>query len=134
MRFKPDHTIFEVTDFHYDTVVVRLRELAFLNSGLLIGLKDERTGKGAEYQYKGGIVEFIKFLNQNKEALHAKPVFFSRERDNVSVEVAFQYNDSYAETLLSFVNNINTIEGGTHVGGSAPRSLGRSPTTRAAKA
>jgi len=117
VRFLPDNTIFEVKDYHYDTIAARLRELAFLNSGLVIGLKDERTGKTAEYLYKGGIVEFVKYLNQNKETLHAKPVFFSRERDNVSVEIAFQYNDSYAEALLSFVNNISTIEGGTHVGG-----------------
>ena len=117
VRFLPDATIFEESVFHWDTVAARLRELAFLNSGLIIQLKDERNGKSAEYQYKGGILEFVKFLNQNKEALHAKPVFFSRERDNVSVEVAFQYNDSYTEQLLSFVNNINTIEGGTHVGG-----------------
>jgi len=117
VRFKPDATIFETTDFHWDTITARLRELAFLNSGLAISLKDDRTGKTAEYMYKGGIVEFVKYLNQNKETLHGKPVFFNRERDNVSVEIAFQYNDSYTETLLSFVNNINTIEGGTHVGG-----------------
>jgi DNA gyrase subunit B len=117
VRFKPDSTIFEDTVFHWDTIAARLRELAFLNSGLTIHLKDERNGKTADYLYKGGIVEFVKYLNQNKESLHSKPVFFSRERDNVSVEVALQYNDSYAETLLSFVNNINTIEGGTHVGG-----------------
>jgi DNA gyrase subunit B len=115
--FKPDATIFEDTAFHWDTVAARLRELAFLNSGLSIHLKDERTAKSADYLYRGGIVEFVKYLNQNKEPLHSKPVFLTRERDNVSVEVAFQYNDSYAETLLSFVNNINTIEGGTHVGG-----------------
>jgi len=117
VRFKPDASIFEETVFHWDTIAARLRELAFLNSGLVIQLKDERNGKAAEYLYKGGILEFVKFLNQAKEALHAKPVFFSRERDNVSVEVAFQYNDGYTEQLLSFVNNINTIEGGTHVGG-----------------
>ncbi|MCC7215409.1 MAG: DNA topoisomerase (ATP-hydrolyzing) subunit B [Burkholderiales bacterium] len=117
VRFKPDATIFEETTFHYDTIAARLRELAFLNSGLTIHLKDERTDKTAEFFYKGGIVEFVKFLNTNKETLHNKPVFFSREGGNVSVEIAFQYNDSYGEALLSFVNNINTIEGGTHVGG-----------------
>ena len=117
VHFLPDATIFEETSYHWDTIAARLRELAFLNSGLIIRLKDERNGKAADYQYKGGILEFVKFLNQNKETLHGKPVYFSRERDNVSVEVAFQYNDSYAEQLLSFVNNINTIEGGTHVGG-----------------
>ncbi len=117
VRFKPDADVFEDTDFHWDTIAARLRELAFLNSGLTIRLHDAESGKNGEYFYKGGIVEFVKYLNQNKETLHSKPVFFSRERDNVSVEVAFQYNDGYAETLLSFVNNINTIEGGTHVGG-----------------
>ncbi|HTR97266.1 MAG TPA: DNA topoisomerase (ATP-hydrolyzing) subunit B [Candidatus Acidoferrales bacterium] len=117
VHFKPDASIFDQTTFHWDTVAARLRELAFLNSGLLIHLKDEGSGKSADYVYKGGIVEFVKYLNHAKETLHGKPVVFSRERDNVSVEVAFQYNDGYAEQLLSFVNNINTIEGGTHVGG-----------------
>ena len=116
VRFKPDSTIFEVHEYHFDTIASRLRELAFLNNGIAIHLIDNRTGKSHDYQYKGGIVEFVKFLNTNKEVLH-KPVSFSRERDNVSVEVAFQYNDTYSEVLLSFVNNINTIEGGTHVGG-----------------
>ncbi len=117
VRFLPDPQIFETTDFHWDTIASRLRELAFLNSGLTIRLRDERTGKSADYMAKGGIAEFVKFLNTNKDVLHAKPVVFSRERDNVTVEIAIQYNDSYTETLLSFVNNINTIEGGTHVGG-----------------
>jgi DNA gyrase subunit B len=117
VHFKPDAKIFEETTFHWDTVAARLRELAFLNSGLTIHLKDARANKLADFFYKGGILEFVKYLNQAKETLHAKPVFFSRERDNVSVEIAFQYNDGYTEQLLSFVNNINTIEGGTHVGG-----------------
>jgi DNA gyrase subunit B len=117
VRFKPDAGIFEVVDFHYDTIAARLRELAFLNSGLTISLHDARTGKSNEYLYKGGIVEFIRYLNTNKETLHAKPVFFSRERENVAVEVAFQYNDGYAETLFAYVNNIHTVEGGTHVVG-----------------
>ncbi len=117
VRFRPDSTIFEETVFHWDTIAARLRELAFLNSGLTIHLRDARHDKSADYFYKGGIFEFVKYLNQAKETLHSKPVFFSRERDNVSVEVAFQYNDGYAEQLLAFVNNINTIEGGTHVGG-----------------
>ena len=116
VRFKPDSTIFEVHEYHFDTIASRLRELAFLNNGIAIHLIDNRTSKTIDYQYKGGIVEFVKYLNTNKEVLH-KPVSFSRERDNVSVEIAFQYNDTYSEVLLSFVNNINTIEGGTHVGG-----------------
>jgi DNA gyrase subunit B len=117
VHFKPDAQIFETTEYHWDTIAARLRELAFLNSGLSIHLKDERSGKSADYFAKGGIAEFVKYLNTNKETMHAKPVVFSRERDNVNVEVAIQYNDTYTETLLSFVNNINTIEGGTHVGG-----------------
>jgi DNA gyrase subunit B len=117
VRFKPDPEIFETTEWHWDTIASRLRELAYLNSGLTIHLKDERTAKSVDYFAKGGITEFVKFLNTNKETLHAKPVVFSRERDNVAVEVALQYNDTYGETLLSFVNNINTTEGGTHVGG-----------------
>ena len=117
VRFHPDGTIFETTDFQWEIIASRLRELAYLNSGLTIHLFDERNEKTAEYFAKGGIAEFVKFLNTNKETLHGKPVVFQRERDNVAVEVAIQYNDTYSETLLSFVNNINTMEGGTHVGG-----------------
>jgi DNA gyrase subunit B len=115
VRFKPDVTVFEDIEYHYDTLATRMRELAFLNSGLTIRLLDEASGKSHDYSYKGGIIEFVKYLNQNKDVLHSKPVFFSRERERVSVEVAFQYNDSYAESVYSFVNNINTIEGGTHL-------------------
>jgi DNA gyrase subunit B len=114
-RFKPDGTVFTETEFHWDTLASRMRELAFLNSGLTIRLSDQRTGKSTEYAYKGGIVEFVKYLNQNKEVLHSKPVFFARDRDAISVQVALQYNDSYQESVYSFVNNINTIEGGTHL-------------------
>jgi DNA gyrase subunit B len=114
-RFKPDAKIFEEVTFHYDTLSGRLRELAFLNSGLTIQLTDARNGKTHEFHYKGGIVEFVKYLNQNKEVLHSRPVFFARERDDFSAEVALQYNDSYVESVHSFVNNINTIEGGTHL-------------------
>jgi len=114
-RFKPDGNIFEETSFHYETLAGRLRELAFLNSGLVIRLADARSGKTHDYCYRGGIVEFVKYLNQNKDALHSKPVAFSRDRDNVSVDVALQYNDTYLESVHSYVNNINTIEGGTHL-------------------
>ena len=114
-RFKPDAAIFEDTTFHWDTLAVRLRELAFLNSGLAITLADARTNKSTTYVYKGGILEFVKYLNQNKEVLHAKPVVFSRERDHVAVDIALQFNDSYAESVHTFVNNINTVEGGTHL-------------------
>jgi DNA gyrase subunit B len=126
-RFKPDVKIFSDTEFHYDTLAGRMRELAFLNSGLTIRLGDSRTNKSHEYFYKGGVVEFVKYLNQNKATLHAKPIFFARERDRVSVEVALQYNDTYQESVHSFVNNINTIEGGTHLIGfrsALTRSLG----------
>jgi len=114
-RFMPDSKIFTETTFQWDTLTGRLRELAFLNSGLSIKLADARSGKGTEFLYKGGIVEFVKYLNQNKEVLHSKPVFFARERDGVQAEIALQYNDTYAESVHSFVNNINTIEGGTHL-------------------
>jgi DNA gyrase subunit B len=114
-RFMPDARIFSETTYHYDTLAGRLRELAFLNSGLRIRLTDARVQKTHEFYYKGGIVEFVKYLNQNKEVLHPKPVTFARERDNVAVEVSLQYNDSYVESVHSFVNNINTVEGGTHL-------------------
>jgi DNA gyrase subunit B len=114
-RFKADPAIFPDTTYHYETLAGRMRELAFLNSGLTIRLVDARSGKSHEFYYKGGILEFVKYLNQNKEVLHGKPVSFARERDDVAVEVAFQYNDTYVEQVYSFVNNINTIEGGTHL-------------------
>ncbi len=114
-RFKPDASIFTDTAYHFDTLAGRMRELAFLNSGLTIRLADRHSGKSHDFFYKGGIVEFVKYLNQNKEVLHSRPVFFAREREGVSVEVALQYNDSYIESVHSFVNNINTIEGGTHL-------------------
>jgi DNA gyrase subunit B len=114
-RFLPDAKIFGDTSLHYDTLAGRLRELAFLNNGLKIRLTDARTGKTHDFQYKGGIIEFVKYLNQNKEALHPKPVTFSREREDVTVDVSLQYNDSYVESVHSFVNNINTTEGGTHL-------------------
>ena len=114
-RFMPDDQIFEDPTFHYDTLAGRMRELAFLNSGLTIRLADRRSGKSHDFVYKGGIIEFVKYLNQNKQVLHAKPIFFARERDRTSVEVALQYNDTYQESVHSFVNNINTVEGGTHL-------------------
>ena len=118
-QFKADANIFEETSFHWDTLAARFRELAFLNSGLKITLVDDRGEKQRKVEYfaKGGILEYVKYLNQNKSTLHAKPVYFTRVRDNTSVEVALQYNDSYAEGVHSFVNNINTIEGGTHLVG-----------------
>src|SRR5438477_7166763 len=115
--FLPDSTIFDTIEFNYDTLSQRLRELSFLNKGLTIQLKDERTNKQAEFHYTGGISEFIKHLNKNKEVLHAAPIYAEAERDNVHMEFALQYNDAYAENVFSFSNNINTVDGGTHLSG-----------------
>lgn len=117
VRFLPDKTIFEDINFNFDVLSNRLRELAFLNKGTLIGLKDERFGKHHDFCYEGGIVSFVEHLNHNKDVLQGKPVYIKEERDDVSVEVAFQYNDGYVETIFSFANNINTQEGGTHLTG-----------------
>jgi DNA gyrase subunit B len=115
ITFKPDADIFETTDFHYDTLSNRFRELAFLNSGLLIRIVDERVNKEQSFIYEGGIISFVEHLNKNKNPLHAKPIYVTKEKDGISVEVAIQYNDGYSETMYSFANNINTKEGGTHL-------------------
>jgi DNA gyrase subunit B len=117
ITFRPDPEILDSIEFNYDTLAQRLRELSFLNKGLTIRLKDERTGKQSEFHYTGGISEFIKHLNKNKEVLHATPIFAEAQRDEVSMEFALQYNDAYAETVFSFANNINTVDGGTHLSG-----------------
>jgi DNA gyrase subunit B len=117
ITFKPDSKIFETTDFHYDTLSNRLRELAFLNKGLSIRITDERVNKEQIFIYKGGIISFVEHLNKNKSVLHSKPIFISKEKDGITVDVAIQYNDGYSETLYSFANNINTKEGGTHLVG-----------------
>jgi DNA gyrase subunit B len=117
VRFHPDAKVFEETSFSFDTLSQRLRELAFLNSGVRIVIRDERTGKAHDFRYDGGIVEFVKYLNQTKTALHSRPVYFSQTRDETVVEFGLQYNDSYAENVYSFVNNIATTEGGTHLVG-----------------
>ncbi len=117
IRFKPDDTIFEVSEFNYDTLAHRIRELAFLNKGLTIQIIDERTGKDQEFFYEGGIVAFIEELNRNKRPLHSDPIYVTGEKDDIIVEVALQYNDSYSETIFSYANNINNIEGGTHLTG-----------------
>ena len=114
ITFFPDHTIFPDTNFHFDTLSSRLRELAFLNKGLHITLFDERTNKKQEFHYEGGIVSFVEFLDKNKSPLH-KVIYFQKERNMVKIEVAMQYNTSYQENIFSFANNINTIEGGTHL-------------------
>jgi DNA gyrase subunit B len=115
VTFKPDGEIFEMTEFSYDVLSQRLRELAFLNRGLKITISDERTEKSKEFIYAGGIVSFVEHLNKNKTILHPKPVYISGEKDGILAEVALQYNDSYSETLYTFANNINTREGGTHL-------------------
>ena len=115
--FKPDADIFEELDYSFDTLKQRLRELAYLNKGLMITLSDERTGDIKEYHIEGGIISFVEHLNRNKDVLHAKPIFIAGTKDTTMVEVAIQYNDSYIENMLTFVNNINTQEGGTHLSG-----------------
>jgi DNA gyrase subunit B len=113
--FKPDKKIFEKMDFSFDIIAARLRDLAFLNKGLKIELKDARSGKSAVYEYEGGIVTFVEFLNENKEPQHSKPIYFHKVRENIDVEIAIQYNSTYVENIFSYVNNIATIEGGTHL-------------------
>jgi DNA gyrase subunit B len=117
VRFKPDPKIFEEVSFSFDTLSNRLRELAFLNKGLKIVIEDERDERSHTFLYKGGIIEFIKHLNQNKTPIHPRVLFFEGRKDSIEVEVALQYNDGYQENLFSFANNINTREGGTHLTG-----------------
>ncbi|MDO8675301.1 MAG: DNA topoisomerase (ATP-hydrolyzing) subunit B [Candidatus Omnitrophota bacterium] len=120
VTFKPDRTIFkEVYSFSYDILAKRMRELAFLNKGISIKLIDQRAGKAKEneFLFKGGIVSFVEHLSQNKTPLHNKVFYFEKEKDNTGVEVAMQYNDSYNETVFSYANSINTVEGGTHLSG-----------------
>lgn len=114
-KFKPDPDIFESTEFSFDNLSQRLRELAFLNKGVQIEIHDEESDKSHIFKYDGGVVSFVEFLNQNKNTLHRKPVCFERQRDDFKVEVALQYNDGYAENIFSFVNSISTHEGGTHL-------------------
>lgn len=117
IRFKPDHQIFtETTEYSFDTLSQRLRELSFLNKGLLITIEDERSGKRNEFEYRGGIISFVEHLNKNKTPLH-DPIYFEGDRDTVHMEIAMQYNDSYSENTYTFANNINTYEGGTHLVG-----------------
>ena len=124
ITFKPDSTIMEATEFNFDTLAQRLRELAFLNRGLTITLTDERSEppRVHEFHYRGGIAEFIQHLNRGKSVLHDKPIYFDGDRDlpnggKLSMEIALQYNDGYSETVFAFANNINTVDGGTHISG-----------------
>lgn len=114
--FMADEEIFSKIKYNFDTLANRLRELAFLNQGLRLILKDERDGNSEEFYYKGGLVEFVKYVDQNRTALH-KPIYISGEREGVNVEIAFEYNDSYSDNIFSYCNNVNTIEGGTHLHG-----------------
>ncbi|MFW5880886.1 MAG: DNA topoisomerase (ATP-hydrolyzing) subunit B [Spirochaetota bacterium] len=119
VRFAPDTQIFETTMFNFDTLSNRLRELAFLNKGILITIEDQRipTPKRHEFKFEGGVKEFVSFLNKNKTTINVEPIYFEGERDGVIVEVAMEYNETYNESMFSFVNNINTREGGTHLVG-----------------
>jgi len=124
VHFLPDKSIFTATEYNFDTLAQRLRELAFLNKGLLITLTDERTTdaktgepKTVEFKYNGGIAEFIKHLNRGKQALHDKPIYMEGEKDSVVMEIGLQYNDGYSESVFSFANNINTVDGGSHLSG-----------------
>ena len=125
VHFLPDRSIFTGTvEYNYDTLAQRLRELAFLNKGLLITLTDERStdaksgeAKHSEFKYNGGIAEFIKHLNRGKQVLHDKPIYMEAERSGVAMEIGLQYNDGYSESVFSFANNINTVDGGTHLSG-----------------
>jgi DNA gyrase subunit B len=123
IHFLPDKSIFTVTEYNFDTLANRLRQLAFLNKGIEITLTDERQAdakgepKSQTYKYTGGIAEFIKLLNKGKQVLHEKPIYMETEQGNVVMEIALQYNDAYSETVFSFANNINTVDGGTHLSG-----------------
>lgn len=117
VRFKPDASIFETTEFSFETLAKRMRELAFLNRGVRITIKDNRDEQFRDFYYKGGIVEFVQYLNRQKQAMHPKPIYLEGKKDDLEVEIAFQYNDSYNEQILSFANNIGTTEGGTHLSG-----------------
>ena len=117
VTFRPDAQIFETTEYSFDTLAQRLRELAFLNGGIVITLDDERDGKSHRFQYEGGIVSFVEHLNKNKANVNDKPIFMKGNKDGINAEIALQWNDSYAETVYTFANNINTHEGGTHLSG-----------------
>lgn len=116
INFVPDETIFDSTEFHFDTLSARLRELAFLNKGITIILEDKRNDQKHEFKYEGGIISFVEFLNKNKTPLH-KPIYFQKAKEGIDIELALQYNESYQENVFSFANNINTAEGGTHLSG-----------------
>jgi len=118
ITFRPDPEIFEDINFSFDIIAHWLREIAFLNAGVKVDLKDEReANKEVSYQYNGGVVEFVKYLNKNKDVLFKNPIYIYGKKDDIEVEIALQYNDAYLENILSFANNINTEEGGSHLAG-----------------
>ena len=117
VTFRPDTQIFETIEYSFDTLAQRLRELAFLNGGILITIDDERDGKSHKFQYEGGIVSFVQHLNKNKAIVNDKPIFMKGEKDGIDAEIALQWNDGYSELVFTFANNINTHEGGTHLSG-----------------
>ena len=117
IHFKPDPSIFDELVYEYGILANRIQELSFLNKGLIITLNDERTGKKESFKNDGGIIDFVNYLNKNKDSIHNKVIFIEKEKDDIIVEVAMQYTDSYSETLFSYVNDINTQEGGTHEAG-----------------
>jgi len=116
VTFKPDREIFKTTKFNFDTVAERLRELAYLNKDVTMTLKDENEGQEEVYRFKGGLIDFVKYLDEQRTPLH-KPIYIEGEKENTPVEIAFEYSDSYSENIHTYVNNINTIEGGTHLVG-----------------
>jgi DNA gyrase subunit B len=117
VTFRPDPQIFESTEYSFDTLAQRLRELAFLNGGIVITIDDERDGKSHKFQYDGGIVSFVEHLNKNKANVNDKPIFMKGNKDGIDAEIALQWNDGYSELIFTFANNINTHEGGTHLSG-----------------
>jgi DNA gyrase subunit B len=117
VTFKPDSQVFETTEYSFDTLAQRLRELAFLNGGIVVAIDDERDGKSHKFQYDGGIGSFVQHLNKNKTVINEKPIFMKGDKDGIEAEIALQWNDGYSELVFSFANNINTHEGGTHLSG-----------------
>src|SRR5437773_1274032 len=144
ISFRPDSQIFEEIEFDYEILAARLRELAFLNAGLLITITDKIRGRRDSFQYQGGISEYVKWINRAKTPLHADPIRFAKESDGTLVEVAMQYHDGFNESIFTFVNNIDTVEGGTHLVGfkaglarvfiSTRRTTSTSSRARASKA
>ena len=116
-QFRADHEMFESTEYSFETIAQRMRESAYLNKGVWIQLDDQRTDRERSFYFEGGLVSFVRHLNRNKEPLHQRPIYVERKEGQTSIEVAFQYNDSYTENLFTFANNINTVDGGTHLTG-----------------